>query len=284
MKQEIYETISEKEYYMNNELTEVVIGNEITEIPAYAFGECRKIRTVSFGEKIKRIKRSAFYNCRSLKKIVINGIIEDIEDGAFRNCESLSEIEIHNVHNDLTCLKAVIPELEQAITVHFYMESGDEAELYLTKTIYAFEANEPARVFVQEDYGSGVYYRQCVNTNKPDWEKYDNVFEVAKNEEDKETIFNIIFSRLAYPYMLGSFSENRYVSYIHKEIKAFFTDVAKGEHFERAELMCGKKLLNKEECELGIRISTDFDRPRLSLILMDYMQNEFKKHGGKLEL
>ncbi|MCR5154310.1 MAG: leucine-rich repeat domain-containing protein [Lachnospiraceae bacterium] len=267
---EILENPRVREYYADMDVKSVNIHEDIISLPEYIFGECRNLISVTFPKSLVKIGRSAFYNCRKLKKAVINGNISDVADGAFRNCESLDEIVLKNVDEEDCCLKNIIPELEQPIFITLEMIDGEKAKLFLPRTIYAFEANEPARTFMQEDYGSGVYYRQCVNLSKIDFAKYDSVFEVAKNEESIKTVMKISFARLMFPYRLADKDKERYINYIKTNIKKIFEIIILSEDEEKLDFLLGLKEIDEKDVKVGIELAQRFERPRMALKILSF--------------
>ena len=88
----------EDNYYT---LESIVIGNNITEIPAQAFRGFQKLKTVVLGENIKVIGEKAFENCELLENITFpDGLIE-IQDFAFSNCKSFTEIVLPDSLNKI---------------------------------------------------------------------------------------------------------------------------------------------------------------------------------------
>lgn len=276
-----------KEYYKREDIKEISFAEGIEEIGEYAFAECRALTKVVFPKSLKKIEKSAFYNCRKLRTVEINGAVADVEDGAFRNCDSISSVQLNNVDEEV-CLKNIIPELEQEFTVIINMKDGATSKLFLPKTLYSFEANEPARIFVQEDLGSGVYYRQAVNTMLIDYKKYDEVFTTAKNEENLETILNIIFDRLEYPYMLAEKARGVYLEYIEKNAKKVYEFIAKKECSDWLDVLLEDYNISDEEKKIALDAANKFDRPYMALKILgsraEDEKKEMKKSGMILEL
>ena len=83
-------------YVSGSIVTNLVIPDSVTQIPDYAFYECKNIKSVTTGKGVKEIGESAFYNCEQLEKIVLNGNIESFGLLAFGHCEALTDLQIGN--------------------------------------------------------------------------------------------------------------------------------------------------------------------------------------------
>jgi len=75
-----------------NSLEYAIIGNNVKEIPEYAFRDCFALTSVSFGSGIKKIGYEAFSSCRSLEKVHLNDGVTEIVSNAFSGCSSLNQL------------------------------------------------------------------------------------------------------------------------------------------------------------------------------------------------
>ncbi len=102
-------------YIGNNEVTELIIPEGITEIKSHAFERCSSLTSVIIGSGVTSIGDSAFYNCSSLTSIVIPNGVTRIGNSAFYGCSSLTSITIPNgvtsignsTFYDCSCLTSV---------------------------------------------------------------------------------------------------------------------------------------------------------------------------------
>ena len=74
----------------------VNIGNSLTRISNFCFGDCTELNNVTIGTNVITIGSYAFRNCSNLHSISLPKNVEVIEDGAFYCCSNLSDIIINN--------------------------------------------------------------------------------------------------------------------------------------------------------------------------------------------
>ncbi len=86
--------------YRNN-ISSVMIGNEVSNIGDYAFFRCENLTSVTIGNSINAIGIRAFSGCSSLTSVVIPNSVVTIGDDAFSGCKSLTSIIISNSATDI---------------------------------------------------------------------------------------------------------------------------------------------------------------------------------------
>ena len=67
-------------FYINGDLT---IPSDITEIPAYAFENCKNLTNVTIPNSVISIGDYAFYECKSLTSVTIPNSVKYIGDSIF---------------------------------------------------------------------------------------------------------------------------------------------------------------------------------------------------------
>lgn len=86
--------IRKNAFYSCSDLTNVVIGNGVTNIGEDAFNHCSKLKNVTIGNSVTSIGDSAFYYCNALEKITIPSSISKIDSWAFYCCQNLETVII----------------------------------------------------------------------------------------------------------------------------------------------------------------------------------------------
>lgn len=83
------------ELYVNGEeVTEVVIPNNMTNIGNYAFYGCTSLTSVSIPNSVASIGDHAFSQCVNLTDVNISNSVKEINESAFMGCINLSSIKI----------------------------------------------------------------------------------------------------------------------------------------------------------------------------------------------
>ena len=76
-----------------HELTTVTLGESITEIPEYAFADCKKLASIDLS-RVQTVGQYAFSECRALTSVVL-GVAETVGEGAFIYNESLLDVMLN---------------------------------------------------------------------------------------------------------------------------------------------------------------------------------------------
>ena len=77
-----------------NNLTQIELSRELTEIDSYSFCSCKKLRSITLPNNLRRIGQSAFQGCECLENIIIPASVTEIGEEAFAYCENLKSIEV----------------------------------------------------------------------------------------------------------------------------------------------------------------------------------------------
>ncbi|MEE1289664.1 MAG: leucine-rich repeat domain-containing protein [Spirochaetota bacterium] len=75
-------------------LESITIGNNVTEIRAGAFKDCKKLKSVTIPDNVTRIGTGAFTGCSSLTSVTIGSGVEEVGVRAFKNCKNLRSVTI----------------------------------------------------------------------------------------------------------------------------------------------------------------------------------------------
>ena len=86
-------------FFGANEITELIIGDNIYSIEGNAFMLCSNLEKVTFGNGLELIDMQAFFGCEKLEEITIPASVTFIGAGAFRNCFELKSVILENPEN-----------------------------------------------------------------------------------------------------------------------------------------------------------------------------------------
>ena len=87
-------SIADYAFYVCEDMTSVVIPDDVTSIGMAAFLGCSDLASVEFGDGMTHIGESAFQYCESLTSLVIPDSVTSIGDAAFYGCTSVTFVVI----------------------------------------------------------------------------------------------------------------------------------------------------------------------------------------------
>ena len=114
-------------YDSNNSVTKIVMSDNITDIPDFAFSGCA-VPAISIGKKVTKINYSAFYGCNLMESVVIPKSVKSIISYAFYQCYMLNTVYYEGTVEEWQSVKigANGNEIVNA-TVYYYSESKPAA-------------------------------------------------------------------------------------------------------------------------------------------------------------
>lgn len=254
-------------------IPETYCGHMVRAIGKYAFAQQKQLKSVSLPDGITSIGDHAFYNCRNLEKLVLSHGVSSIGDGAFKNCESLHDITMHGMRH----LKHILSDFTHEITLTMTFEDGQTAVLLFPEYDYEYLENVPPREFRSVTYGSGAFYRMCISNSAVDFQQYDRTFRRAEREDASETVQNIAFYRLLYPYQLSEPHRTAYLAYLSKNISQVVKTVLELRSVPRLELLTECRLFDRDTLSQAIRLASEQDFPEAVSILMDHQLTHFDR-------
>lgn len=263
---------------------ENIEGRSVTALGPYTFSEHGKdLREVILPDTVRRIGRYAFYGCANLQKIVLTDTLQDIGGGVFTGCR-IREIEVDLYHGRKCCLRDIVAENRFCLSVTLrYHTNGKEETARLIFPEHYEEAveNTPARIVMTEYHGSGGNYRQCIYNKEVDYKRYDEMFVYARAREEKETVFELVFSRLLFPYQLSEEAKERYEGYVRANVKeaAAFLIVRE---WEKGIFYLTESNLWTEE---GLNVAIDFAAEKRKTEFVSFlMEEKHKRYKAKPKL
>ena len=114
----------------NDDITDVVIGEGITEIGSDCFARFTAMKTVSLPSTLTAIKIAAFEGCSSLESVKLPNGLTEISSSMFQNCTALKSIEI--------------PDSVTAIGNYAFMYCSSLTELTLPESVAEFDVSAVA--------------------------------------------------------------------------------------------------------------------------------------------
>ena len=135
-------------------LKEINIGEDVTNIPAYAFSECVGVTSIIIPKSVKKVGDFAFGDCSNLEKVTLNAInctqIGSRVLRAFENCTKLKSITIGDGVEQIPAFAFLncdgitninIPESVTKIGVSAFESCGSLSSIILSNGVRNINAN-----------------------------------------------------------------------------------------------------------------------------------------------
>lgn len=81
------------------EIKELIIPDDVTSIPNFAFHLCDSLISVTIGEAVTSIGREAFASCYNLTSLSISSSVTSMGESAFSNCSNLTKVEFASLES-----------------------------------------------------------------------------------------------------------------------------------------------------------------------------------------
>jgi hypothetical protein len=79
-----------------SQVTEYIIGDDVTGIGECAFSYCEEMTSLTIGNNVASIGQKAFYYCNKITEVTIPASVKSIGTTPFRNCEKLTKVSINS--------------------------------------------------------------------------------------------------------------------------------------------------------------------------------------------
>ena len=87
-------SVQAKVFYRNEDIVNVIIGNNVTYVGKYAFYQCPNLETVKFGKRVSVISTCAFNQCPNLESVILPASVKRLGAKVFYKCNSIRVIQI----------------------------------------------------------------------------------------------------------------------------------------------------------------------------------------------
>lgn len=247
-----------RRYIPENDETEVIIPNGVTEIDICAFEYCANLKSITIPESVTKIGNYAFYKCANLKSITIPKSVTKIGNYAFGNCESLKSI--------------VIPEGVTEIGSAAFWECTNLKSIVIPDSIseighFAFALGIKF-IFCHNDIEVSIVPKNYWNWNtRPKGEKRLADFLKISNIDNFKKMRTIDYK---YPLALLRFfgyDEREYKEYIRKNIKKIAKYIIAEENYKLINLVIENDFITKRNIDEIIEFATDEGKTEMVEIL-----------------
>lgn len=254
-------------------------GQPVIGIGAYAFANQIQLKRVTLPKSIQSIDNHAFYNCSNLEQLMLFRGVDSVGNGVLTNCRNLHQIDVHG----LSHIRGIVTDFLNEFVLTITIEHGVQIRLLFPAYDYAFE-EAPCRGFRSILYGSGSFYRTCVLRNGIDFAEYDGYFRRAIREDDPQTVRDIAFYRLLYPYHLSSTAKQTYIDYLCDHAAETICAVLEQRDIPRLELLLKQNVLSRDILEQAIAQASNMAFPEGVSLLMDHRLSHFGRPSKRFVL
>ena len=126
-------------FYGCKGLTSITIPNSVTSIGRYAFDGCTGLTSIEIGNSVTSIGYCAFDNCTGLTSITIPNSVTSIGENAFRDCNRLTSIEIPN---------SVTSIGQGAFSGTAWYNNQPDGVVYAGKMLYGYKGTMPSNTSI----------------------------------------------------------------------------------------------------------------------------------------
>ncbi len=271
------------------ELQRVVVQEGVTVLPDYLFAECRSLVEAELPSSLRELGSHVFYNCRSLVSLSVPAQLVSVGDGAFKNCPLLRNITVRGMRaGEDQCVRKILFDIEQETELTLEYDDGT-ARLVMPQYDYQYVANEPARIFSEVSYGTGHYYRKCVNARELQFDTYDRLFPMSCRENSARTVSEQCMARLHFPYRLSVQAADQYRSYLIGHFEETAGRLLAESELERAALekllwLGDFGVLTRETLPRALELAQAAGNAEAVAWLMEYRSRHFTAERKRFEL
>ncbi len=271
------------------ELQRVVVQEGVTVLPDYLFAECRSLVEAELPSSLRELGSHVFYNCRSLVSLSVPAQLVSVGDGAFKNCPLLRNITVRGMRaGEDQCVRKILFDIEQETELTLEYDDGT-ARLVMPQYDYQYVANEPARIFSEVSYGTGHYYRKCVNARELQFDTYDRLFPMSCRENSARTVSEQCMARLHFPYRLSGQAADQYRSYLTGHFEETAGRLLAESELERAALekllwLGDFGVLTRETLPRALELAQAAGNAEAVAWLMEYRSRHFTAERKRFEL
>lgn len=229
---------------------EPVSWEEAGELPRLKGDFLRELR---LPDTLRQVGAYGFYNCSNLKKLELYSTTRDWGPGVFTGCQGVEELVIHVDETQKSCLKEILAELRQTLTVTY--DGPGRAVLIFPEFFEEAVENTPARILVTNTHGCGQKYRNAFVQTQFQFREYDSLFPHIQVQEPEEVTVKLALGRVMYPYHLSGEFEDRYVEYLKQHRVSAACQAVKRDDMDSLTWLTEHILYEKEELKTVIGIA-----------------------------
>lgn len=119
-------------------LRNITIPSTVTKIGAYAFSQCDSLINIKFSDNVTNINMRAFWSCDKLNTVELGKSVSYIGKEVFNACPNLKNIYVYESNENYTGIEGVLYNKEK-IKIVKYPEGKEDAEYIISSNVKAIE-------------------------------------------------------------------------------------------------------------------------------------------------
>lgn len=231
---------------------------------------------------LKQVGAYAFYNCEKLKRLELYSTTLDWGPGVFTGCTGIKEVRIHVDESRRSCLKEILAELRQTLTVDY--DGPERAKLIFPEFFEEAVENTPARILVTNTHGCGHQYRNAFVQTQFQFHEYDSLFPHVRVQEPESLVAELAMGRLRYPCRLAEEHRARYMEYLGEHRIAAACQAVDAGDAEKLEWLTGQARYQAEDLRTVVERAGKKGNTAAVSLLMDKMRGQGSVKRRRFEL
>lgn len=223
---------------------------------------------------LKKVGAYGFYNCEKLRKLEVYSHTLDWGTGVFTGCSGIKELIVHVDENQKSCLKEILNELRQTLSVTYLGE--EEARLIFSEFFEEAVENTPARILVTNTHGCGKQYRNAFVSTQFQFGEYDSLFPHVQIQETEELAASVALGRLLYPCQLSMKHQKMYEDYLNEHAVTAACLAVKCQDMDGLQWLMNHLAFDSAQMEKVIQAAGSSGRAGM----VSYLMDEKKKKGN----
>ena len=195
----------------------------------------------------------AFYDCKNLRSLTVGHRLTEIGDGAFMNCRNLKRLRLNAKPKDRTGLRRILKQWRSELQVSFLCDGTEEARILFPEFTESYEEIGPAHIFGLRIEGEGKRIREQFRDEVFDFRGYDASFLKACQEESLLTLLRMAACRLRFPVDLSGEAEERYRDFFRSNEKKVLGEIIDRRMKDELRLLLECGLVSPEARRFAIR-------------------------------
>jgi hypothetical protein len=212
-------------YISKNQISNVIIGTNVTSIGNYAFYQCSNLTSVTIPDSVTSIGTYAFEECSALTSVTIGNNVTSIGRRAFLNCSALTSVTIPNSVTSIgnyafyQCYKLTSVTIGNSVTsIGFsaFESCSDLTNVVIKDASIITTLNANSFTDVKQTFGSAIVFNNIADSNSFPSNTWQTIAQYYETAIYSSTTFYDLNNNLVYVNISGELTSNDYTGTILK--------------------------------------------------------------------